>query len=122
MGRYITKVVQLKPEIKSYDCVDYDPIESHEFDDNFDVTFWMNFTIGLSNSVGGDNFLVRIATYNNIELTESIDHTILLDEYSFPQVLSEVDDLLSKCQGNNWEEISSKLSKYMHWEFQDYQP
>jgi len=112
----------VKPEIKSYDCVTYDPIDSYEFKDNRNVDFWMNFTIGLEDSEAGDDFEVRVATYNNIELTESIEHTILLEQYSFDLVLSQIDDILSKCQGEDWVEISGKLAKYMHWEFQDYQP
>lgn len=112
----------MKPEIKSYDCVDYDPIDSYKFKNNCNVNFWMNFTIGFKDSEAGDNFQVRVATYNNIELTESIEHTILLEEYSFPLVLTQINDILSKCQGEDWDEVSGKLAKYMYWEFQDYQP
>ncbi|WP_206485605.1 Imm8 family immunity protein [Thalassotalea sp. G2M2-11] len=112
----------MKPEIKNYDCTDYDPIDTYQFNVPCDVDFWMNFTIGPVGFDGGDNFQVRVATYGTIGLKESIQYCILLDEYSFSQVLSKVSEFLAKSEGQNWDEVATKLAEYMLWEFQDYKP
>ncbi|PST85534.1 hypothetical protein C9I91_22580 [Photobacterium jeanii] len=118
----MTRKVRLKPEVKSYDCIDYDPIDTYKFDDPDDVDFWINFTIGPVDFDGGDNFQVRVATFSNIGRNESPRHCILIDKFSFSQVISKVSEFLSKCEGRDWEEVSIKLSEFMCWEFQDYKP
>ena len=111
----------MKPIIVSYDCTDYDPIDKWSPDNILDVDFWMNFTIG-QDMKGGDNFQVHIITPNNLKGKNSDKHAIVLNEYSWLYVLSAVDNMLEKCQGSNWSEISEKLSKLMYWEFENYQP
>ncbi len=111
----------MKPIIISYDCTDHDPIDKWVPDDAFDVDFWMNFTIG-PDSEGGDNFQVRIVTPNNLHGKDSAKHAIILNEYSWPQVIVEVESILEQCLGINWAGVSEQLSQFMYWEYENYQP
>ena len=111
----------MKPIILSYDCTDHDPIDKWNPNDTFDVDIWMNFTIG-PDIKGGDNFQVRIVTPNNLQGKNSDKHAIVLNEYSWLSVLNAVENMLKKCQGSDWNEISDKLSQLMYWEFDNYQP
>lgn len=47
-------------------------------------------------------------------------HTVIVEEYDFKKILNIILDIISKSKGRNWEEISSKLSRYFYWEFEDY--
>jgi hypothetical protein len=111
----------MKPIIISYDCTDHDPIEQWVPNDPFDVDIWINFTIG-PNSKSGDNFLARVITSNNLHGKDSDKYAVILTEYSWANVIYEINRFLEMCSGNNWLEISEKLSKFMHWEYQDYKP
>ena len=111
----------MKPIIISYDCADHDPIEEWIPEDRYNIDFWMNFTIG-PDMKGGDNFQVRIVTPNNLSGKNSSKHAIVLNEYSWPNVVEAVDVLLENCKGLNWSEISEQLSRHMYWEFENYQP
>lgn len=111
----------MKPIIISYDCTDHDPIDKWVPDNVFDVDFWMNFTIG-SDSKGGDNFQVRVATPNNLRGNNAAYHAIILNEYVWPKVLSAVEAILGQCQDPNWEDITRQLSQLMYWEFENYTP
>lgn len=111
----------MKPIIISYDCTDHDPIDKWVPDDVFDVDFWMNFTIG-PDSEGGDDFQVRIVTPNNLHGKNSAKHAIVLNKYSWPKVIAEVESILEQCQGINWAGVSEQLSQFMCWEYENYQP
>lgn len=111
----------MNPLILSYDCTDHDPIEEWVPDDAFNVDFWVNFTVG-PDKTGGDNYQVHIVTPNNLHGKNTDKHAIVLNEYSWPSVLAEVEAILEKCQGSDWPEISNKLSNFMYWEFENYQP
>ena len=111
----------MKPVIISHDCTDHDPIEKWVPDDIFDVDFWMNFSIGPDHE-GGDNFQVRVVTPNNLQGKSSAKHAIILNEYSWPKVIAEVEAMLEKSQDINWLGISEQLAKLMYWEYENYQP
>lgn len=109
------------PIIISYDCTDHDPIDEWIPDDTFDVDYWMNFTIG-PDTKGGDNFQVHIVTPNNLQGKESAKHAIILNEYTWHEVIAAVEVMLEQCQGTSWAGISEQLSQLMYWEYDNYQP
>ncbi|WP_426370033.1 Imm8 family immunity protein [Pseudocolwellia sp. HL-MZ7] len=109
------------PIIISFDCADYDPIDSWIFPDLNRVEFWVNFTIG-PNRKGGDNFLLHVVTTEIAQSNQSLANAVILDSYSWDAVLLKVNEILNQSSGENWNIISTKLSKRMAWEFEDYQP
>ena len=111
----------MKPIIISYDCTDYDPIEKWVPDNPTDVDFWMNFTIG-PDIKGGDNFQIHIVTPNNLQGKNADKYALVIRNYSWPVVLNNIENILENCQGENWSEVSEKLSQLMYWEFENYQP
>lgn len=110
----------MKPIIISYDCTDHDPIEGWVPDDAFNVDLWINFTIG-PDIEGGDNFMVRIVSPKNLHNKDTAKHAIILNEYSWPKVVTEVASILEQCQGTSWAEVAEQLSHFMHWEYDNYQ-
>lgn len=106
--------------ILSFDCTDYDPIDSWIFPEPKRVDFWMNFTIGLDQS-GGNDFQLHVLTSDMVTSNTSLSNAIVLDCYAWDAVLLKVNAILDQCSGENWEEISNKLSKHMAWEYENYQ-
>lgn len=111
----------MKPIILSCLCVEYDPINEWIPDDPLNVDFHMNFTIGLEKTAG-DKLHVRVITKNCIQEHQRIERAIVLNTYSWPLLLDAVETILENSQGKDWAEISTKLSKQMDWEFENYQP
>jgi Immunity protein 8 len=36
-------------------------------------------------------------------------------------MLDHADKVLDICEGETWPEVAGKLSRYFHWEYEDYQ-
>jgi hypothetical protein len=49
-------------------------------------------------------------------------HILFMNEYDEEELKKSVSALVEKTIGESWHEIAEKLSRYMHWEFEDYQP
>ena len=109
----------MKPIIIDFDCADHDPIDEWVPSDPFDVDFWMNFTFGYDQT-GGDNFQVHIVSHKNLRGPNPEKYAIIIHEYSWQAVLESVNEILQKCQGKDWDEVSKKLSMFMYWEFENY--
>jgi len=44
----------------------------------------------------------------------------VVPEFSWKVARHSLTKLLSSCSGNTWSEVSEKLSRYLHWEYEDY--
>jgi len=47
---------------------------------------------------------------------------LITPTFSWSGVEESLGKLLMHCSGNDWNEISEKLSKELHWEFDNYKP
>lgn len=47
-------------------------------------------------------------------------HHVIIDTYHWPALQSYFQELVSRCQGQDWHEIASNLGRYGHWEFEGY--
>lgn len=112
------------PQIKSFDCVDHDPIEQWVPSDPNDVDFWMNFSIGMAGEEGADNFQVHVVTRKSSSSSSAVEpkYSVVLEAYSWPALLKAVAAVLESCKGSNWNDISAKLAGKFAWEFDSYTP
>lgn len=118
--RYLTPT---KPVIKSFDCTDHDPISAWVPDDPADVDFGMNFSIGLPDETGADNFQVHVVTHEalkHLRGAENRKYLLVLHEYSWPAVLAAVDAVLEECRGYDWSDMAEKLRLHFFWEYEGY--
>ncbi|AZI14723.1 Imm8 family immunity protein [Avibacterium paragallinarum] len=53
---------------------------------------------------------------------EILRHIMVVDRYDFKAIKDYVHYCIEKCDGDSWDEIALKLSRYFHWEFEDYVP
>jgi hypothetical protein len=61
------KSSKIKVIIKSFDCVDHDPIEEWIPGDINDIDIWITFSIGPSDEVGADYFQGHFITKNYLK-------------------------------------------------------
>jgi hypothetical protein len=47
-------------------------------------------------------------------------HHVIIDTFNWPALQSYFQKLVSRCQVWDWHQIATKLSRYGHWEFEDY--
>jgi len=47
-------------------------------------------------------------------------HHVIIDTFNWPALQSYFQRLVNRCHGQDWHEIAAKLSRYGHWEFEDY--
>ncbi|MFQ1050094.1 Imm8 family immunity protein [Avibacterium avium] len=53
---------------------------------------------------------------------EILRHTMIVDKYDFNQIKDYIIACIDECDGDSWDEIALKLSRYFFWEFEDYVP
>ena len=108
-----------KPEIKSWDCVDHDPIDEWEPDDPSMVEYWCNIAIGIEGEDGADNFEVHVVTERMLPQIEDKSNLLVLPYYEgWNQVLTALNTKISGITALNWVGMSEDLSKIFAWEYE----
>jgi hypothetical protein len=47
-------------------------------------------------------------------------HYIIVSEFNFQELRDTILSFAEQCEGADWREVASKLSRLGHWEFEDY--
>ena len=114
------------PQLKGFDCADHDPIDEWTPESDADVYYSLCLHIGFPDSAGADLFYVDVGTPQAIErlgLAESkFKRRIIVNPYSWVNVIKEVRSALEQCAGENWAQQSALLAKRFKWEFENYRP
>lgn len=115
--KVIIKSVDLNSEIGLYDYVP-------QIEGCIDV--WMTFTIGFSESKGGDLFQLHICSPEWIRRNTWVArwgrHMLIVDKYDPEKIISTVNELLQSIDADNWLVAATKISRFLDWEFEDYRP
>ncbi|MFC1773389.1 Imm8 family immunity protein [Pseudomonadota bacterium] len=116
-------MISKKPEIKSWDCADHDPIEEWQPDDPSLVEYWCNIAIGVKGEEGADNFQVHVVTEKMLPQIKDKNFMLVLPYYEgWNQVLDALNSKLEDINELNWSGMSEKLAKMFYWEYEGYQP
>jgi hypothetical protein len=49
-------------------------------------------------------------------------HYVIVDRFDWPALQTYFRKLVAGCQGADWHEVATRLSRYGYWEFEDYEP
>ena len=49
-------------------------------------------------------------------------YTLLIERWDADLVERAIEDLCRRTEGDTWREVATKLSRFGHWEFEDYRP
>lgn len=109
--------------VSSWDCDPYtfDPSIDPRFSDNPDC--WgmlLTFTIGSNGA--GDNFDLYVCSRDWISRPEWVQYTLVDYHWNIKEIIRLVNIKIEECTEDTWEKTAKRLSKYMLWEFDDYQP
>lgn len=116
----------MKAEIRSIDLIDYDNW-AYWPDDTDDFYVAAEALIGPKDSEGAEIFSFEICSpkwFSRHRANSAIfvRHMIFMNEYDEQAVKNAVVELVKNASGDTWTEVAEKLSRYMFWEFEDYQP
>jgi hypothetical protein len=105
----------------------WQPTDAHDFG------ILLSAYIGLEESEGSDLFYFMVCTPQWLAREIQRDappfhepgyvygrHYIFVPEWDFPQVHTILSDLAKQTEGPDWISIAQKLSRFGHWEFEDY--
>ncbi|WP_369335606.1 Imm8 family immunity protein [Luteolibacter arcticus] len=111
------------PEIKSFDCIDQDPIDQWSPGSEADVHYSLCLHIGSVGGEGADRFHVVVVTPQAIT-EHNLGRTlpkrcIMVSPYSWENVLKEVQARLARCVGDDWNRQSRLLAEHFSWEFEE---
>lgn len=92
-------------------------------------------TIGPPNQDGGSLYYLHVCTPEWLKYSVEHDskigalwgrHLLIVDSFDADKIesliQSKLDDISNNFSGNNPVELSERVARYAHWEFEDYQP
>ena len=115
----------MRAELKELYSLDFD-LTSYFPEDPNNFSFWIRAMIGPENEEGSESFDFKVCTPEWLQDNHSSEDVIfgrnllLVFEYDFDRIQNYLSRYCNKCSGNNWREISTKLSRVGSWEFEDY--
>ncbi|MES0870868.1 Imm8 family immunity protein [Pseudovibrio sp. SCP19] len=115
----------MKAEVKCF-CMVGQEWSAYWPEDVTDFHFAADATIGIKGGKGGDIFSFEVCTpkwfaRERGTAASFMRHIIFVNEYDETQIQKLVVDLVENTIGQDWEEIARVLSRYMFWEFEDYE-
>ena len=109
----------MKAVLKAFDCVDHDPIDAWRPKNSEVVDYWLCLHIGPAEKEGADLFYVRVLS-GSTGYASADGKMIVVSDYSWTAVLSRIEEIVSKSDGDNWNAVAKKLSEHFDWEFDGY--
>lgn len=97
--------------------------------DDFGVL--VDLEIGPSQGGGAEIFYVTVCTAKWLGRTaldedfkgfEFLRHRLLIERWDPSLIRRAVADLCARTDGRDWNEVATRLSRYLAWEFEDYSP
>lgn len=112
----------MKAELKDLGSPDLDRL-GPPHDDDFHVVFIAS--IGMAGETGEELFQFVVASptclRRQVEIKpQFLRHTLLMESFDVVAVRRVVEELCDSATGADWKTIAGKLSRFMHWEFEDY--
>ena len=110
------------PELISLTSPDLE--EGQYPEDPADCAVLLEAEIGPSDEDGADLFNFVVVTHRFLAREAEprwVRGQLVVPEFSWKAARDSLSKLLLSCSGNTWSEVSEKLSRYLHWEYEDYQ-
>lgn len=116
----------MKAEVKnlSIDGASFD--ENFVPDDKSHFSIYLRLILGPKGVKGEESFDITVCTPSWI--SEKLGdnevllgrHHLFLKEYNYQNIITFIQQYVSSCTGNDWNEVGLKLSRLGYWEFEDY--
>jgi hypothetical protein len=115
----------MRAEIRHLHTPDIDPYTFIP-DDSERFMFLVQMLAGPAGEQGEESFQFEVCTpqwlHDRIRREGPINgrHHVIVDAFNWPGLQAYFQRLVAGCTGADWHEITTKLSRYGHWEFEDY--
>jgi hypothetical protein len=102
------------------DLGSYIPVEADDF------SIDLRAMIGSLDSQGEESFDIHVCTPKWLlqHCQEPLwgRHMLIVPHYDIQMIKAAIDSYCQSCSGQNWNEVSLRLSRIGKWEFEDYRP
>jgi hypothetical protein len=92
-------------------------------DDVEECAVFCEAEIGVKGEKGADIFSFTVATPKFLWAQQGYKWgkgLIIIETFSWEAVEAALNKLLSECSGTDWIEVTDKLTKTLHWEYENY--
>lgn len=115
----------MKAVIRSYSMVG-EEFDSYWPDDPADFCIGMDVTVGAQGGAGGDIFSFEVCSpkwfqRNRAEHPAFSRHILFMNEYDRCAIKKAAEKLVAEASGETWDQIANILSRFMFWEFEEYE-
>ncbi len=116
----------MKIELKRLHSPDIIDLKSFKPEEENNFSFLLQFFVGIEDEEGEETFSLEVCSPAWIEDNYDIDdvligrHHIIIQQYNYDKLLKFIVGLIDKCPGDNWNDITNKLSRFGLYEFEDY--
>lgn len=120
----------MRAELRSLHSPDAPPgLDSFQPSNPAHFSLLVQALVGPEGSEGEESFdfIVMSGSALAAELADGdgyvfLRHRLLLPMWDAELAKRAISDLVRRTEGKDWKEIATKLSRYGHWEFEDYRP
>lgn len=116
----------MNAELKRLHSPDIYDLEHFHAEDPENFAFLLQVMVGPEGEDGEESFDIEVCTPKWLEQTYGVDeivigrHLLIVREFNYQRIVSFIKGYLSKCSGENWNDIAQKVSRLGMWEFEDY--
>jgi hypothetical protein len=113
-------------EVKRLHSPDVDDL-ANWVPESVDFAILVQIIVGPADSPGEESFDVTVCSAAWVTRQAAREkiiegrHLLIVSEYDYALISEYISRYVSMCQGETWKEVTGKLSRFGHWEFEDYQ-
>lgn len=117
----------MKAEIKQIDSTDVPNLENWKPQSNAEVYFPLELTIGPAGGTAGELFQLLVATPEALRTEQTLPfcfsgrHCLIVKHYDWTLIRDWLRRVVDEVEADTWPQVARRLSRYMKWEFEDYQ-
>jgi hypothetical protein len=118
----------MKATIRGLHSPDVADLSSHVPDDPAKFGFLLQALLGPDDGLGEESFTFLVCTpaWLDEQLTDDghlfVRHYLLVKRFDWRVILEALTELCVRSAGPSWSAVSTMLSRYGQWEFEDYTP
>lgn len=116
-----------KPIIKSFHSPDVSDLPVWRPHHQEHVFVLVELSIGPHNQNGADIFQIVVCTPEALRREEKLDTDIIVDrallvvkQFRWGTIEKHLETVVASCEDRSWVEVSQKLQRFFHWEYEDY--
>jgi hypothetical protein len=114
------------PEIRYFLSADIEDLETYAPEDPDRFAFALDMMIGPAGAEGEEQFEVQVATPEWLKERYGPNgvisgrHLLVTFGYDWPRIAAYLREQVESCSAETWSDVATKLSRFAHWEFEDY--